>query len=131
MTQQTHWWAELNGNLRCVLYHITSFGSKFWKFQDKDSGPKTGWDVFRRKNTELVKEDGFVGKAIASQLGDRWRKLDRKGKRQFGLQAYTLKKLNPSPEKLDKTQSVKLNVVESADCEILIPQVCVKRRNSI
>merc|ERR1712086_1237269 len=64
----------------------------------RDSFPfKSGWDVFRMKYATDVRDEGFTGKDIASQLGDRWRKLTQIERNNFKFQAFTLKEVNRSP----------------------------------
>ena len=58
------------------------------------------------KHATDVRDEGFTGKDIASQLGDRWRKLTQIERNNFKFQAFTLKEVNRSPDRLDRTKSV-------------------------
>ena len=66
----------------------------------------SGWLFFRGKCSQAVRNEGFTGRSIASELGDRWRKLSPAEKRNYSLQAFVAQSLEQSPEKLDRTNSV-------------------------
>jgi hypothetical protein len=76
----------------------------------KDNCSRTGWDVFRWKHTHEVRDEGHTGKAIASQLGDRWRRLSKPEKNVYGFQAFALQELNKTPDHLDRSSSQKNKV---------------------
>ena len=66
----------------------------------------SGWLFFRGKYSQAVRNEGFTGRSIASELGDRWRKLSAAEKLNYSLQAFVVQSLEQSPEKLDRTNSV-------------------------
>ena len=79
--------------------------------------------MFRGKHSQEIRNEGFSGKNIASQLGERWRNLNSVERKNYGFQAFTIKELNISPEKLDRTTSViKLKTPEPI-CTPVIPKL--------
>ena len=83
--------------------------------------PKSGWDVFRDKNIEEVKSDGFTGREIAKQLGEKWRNVTAQEKRHYGLQANFLREINREPEEILERASTVLKYVKPT---------CLVRRKS-
>ena len=43
--------------------------------------PRSGWDLFRDEKYAEVVNDGVSGKEIASQLGQRWKKVNNAEKK--------------------------------------------------
>ena len=62
--------------------------------------------MFRDKNTQEVISEGYSGRAISSQLGERWRSLSTGEKQHFGFQAFTVRELKRAPQQLERTKSV-------------------------
>ena len=52
--------------------------------------PKSGWDVFREEQYSNVVNEGFSGKDIASQLGEKWRKVSRLEKKKYYQKAKVI-----------------------------------------
>ena len=84
--------------------------------------PKSGWDVFRDEKYQEVKNAGFSGRDIFSQLGERWKKVTPKEKKRYGIKAQFLKTVNSDPEILERTSTVH----KSTDPK----SPCTTRRNS-
>ena len=68
--------------------------------------PKSGWDVFRDEKYQEVKNDGFTGREIFSQLGERWKKVGPEEKKTYGMKAQVLKTINSDPEILERSSTV-------------------------
>ena len=49
--------------------------------------PRSGWDLFREEQREFVIAEGYTGKEISSQLGERWRSLSVTEKELFKRRA--------------------------------------------
>ena len=85
--------------------------------------------MYREKNSQGIKSAGFSGKEIASKLGERWRTLNSGERKNYGLQAFAIRELANSPEKLGKSTSVLKVEVSEPVIHDLITTVS-KRRNS-
>ena len=72
----------------------------------QDLRPKSGYELYRDRNTPKVLSEGYSGRAIASQIGERWRSLSAEEKLNFGFQAFTVCELKKSPQMLERTESV-------------------------
>ena len=85
--------------------------------------PRSGWDVFRAEKYSEVVDQGFSGKEISKQLGDRWKKVEGPEKKKYGLKAEFLKSVQGEPDILERTSTVH----KSSKLEPL----CVKRSRSV
>merc|ERR1719431_56925 len=85
------------------------------KPNERGNGAPSAWNFFRAKYSQTVRSEGFSGRGIASELGDRWRKLSGKKKKNYGLQAIVVHEIEKTPEKLDKSTSVNSRLVASED----------------
>ena len=85
--------------------------------------PRSGWDVFRAEKYSEVVDQGFSGKEISKQLGDRWKKVEGPEKKKYGLKAEFLKAVQGEPDILERTSTVH----KSSKLEPL----CVKRSRSV
>ena len=68
--------------------------------------------------------DGFSGKEIASQLGQRWKKVNNAEKKKYGLKAKFIKAVNSEPEVLERTSTVHKAKVPVSD-----PTVSERRKS--
>ena len=61
--------------------------SKNNKGPDVQSVPRYGWDLFREEQRELVVAEGYTGKDVSAQLGQRWRNLSSSDKEMYKRRA--------------------------------------------
>ena len=74
-------------------------------FQNQSQLLRSGWDLYRQENKAGVEADGFVGKQIASKLGEQWRDLTKAEKNIYSRKAYVLKNMKLTTMKLCKTKA--------------------------
>ena len=72
--------------------------------------PRSGWDVFREEQRPVVISEGFNGKDVSSQLGERWRGLPSSEKKKYKLKAKNrsnvLSFLNAVPCTIERSVSL-------------------------
>ena len=74
------------------------------------SVPRSGWDVFREEQRLVVISEGFTGKDVSSQLGERWRGLPISDKKKYKLKAKNRSNvtsfLNTVPSSIERSVSL-------------------------
>ena len=72
--------------------------------------------MFRDEKCQEVKNDGFTGRDIFSQLGERWKKVTAKEKKRYGIKAQFLKNVNSDPETLERSSTVHKSTDPNSPC---------------
>ena len=62
--------------------------------------------MFREEKYPEVVKEGFVGKDIASQLGQRWKNVTALEKKHYLLKANFIKAVRSEPEVLERSSTV-------------------------